>query len=200
MGPFLLNSNLQIWNCKAQLTLKCWFQFLSTPMTRRGQLFLFLTESWQTFPNSPGTILYSLVWFFRKIWKIKDQLCYNLHFKKEVRNNYLKTVPHIHYAANSPDFSWVLGRNYFLANHLKYRLSLIPILEFHELFIIWKQRNVEVKLQRTISTCEPQWDSKVHLSARSCCLHWADATYAYRVSSTVLTGFFPFHITGKIKK
>lgn len=34
---FLLNSNLQIWNCRARLTLKCLFHFLTTPTTRRGQ-------------------------------------------------------------------------------------------------------------------------------------------------------------------
>lgn len=61
MVQFLLKSNLQIWNCKAQLALKCLLQFLSTPMTRRGQATLslrfervFLIYSWQTFPRSLG--------------------------------------------------------------------------------------------------------------------------------------------------
>lgn len=176
MVQFLLNSNLQIWNYRAQLAPKCIFQFLSTPMTRRGQANfpltferVFLIYSWQTFPRFLGN---NSMAFSDFLWKIKNQqFCYNLYFKKEVRNNYLKTIPHTQHAASLPDVNWVLGKNSLLANHLRNKIfwywfwsSMNDRCHYGNIGI-WKWRYKRWLLPWATVRCQNA------LSALGCCQH-----------------------------
>lgn len=136
--------------------------------------------------------------FYRKKWKIKNQqICYNLHFKKGKRNDYLKTILHTQPTANLPDFNSVLGKNSLLANHLRYKFFGSWFLEFHELLSLWKTEIWKWRHQRLLLPVS-------HTELPECTFFWAvvstgcqgaNATYIYHVTA-VPAGPFLFHIIG----
>lgn len=146
----------------------------------------------------PQEQFYGLLRFYRKKWKIKiQQICYNLHFKKGIRNNYLKTILHTQHTANLPDFNWVLGKNSLLANYLRYKFFGYWFLEFHELLSLQKIGIKKWRYRRPILPVS-------HNEMPECIFCWAvvstgcqgaNAAYIYHMT-VVLVGSFLFHILG----
>lgn len=79
--------------------------FISLPLHSNGKARLTFPVSYiwlASILKIPQNNSVALSEFSGKHKKIKNQqkLCYNLHFKKEIRNSYWKTIPHTQHAAN----------------------------------------------------------------------------------------------------